>query len=134
MRYLAYLLLVFTLVTPVSFAGDKINGYFEAKKYFKTNVPEYPDLQGGRVRYGLDFELRFPTQLSFLQIMAGADSNVGPRQFSQIAGRVGLDVKAWSWNAGVFHRSNHSLDHTPKTPFLSDNHLYIRYNFEVGNK
>ncbi len=129
MKLYKYLLLAL-FCTP-AFAENHINGYIEAKKYFMTNLPEYPDLQGKPVRYGVDFEIHFPTYFDVLWIMAGADSNVGPRQFSQIAGRAGLIFRYKSFESGLYHRSNHSIDHTPHSSFISDNNFYLKYYFEV---
>lgn len=125
-------LLIAGLLTSSAFANDNITGYIEARKYFATSLPEYPDLTGSPAKYGLDFELHFPTAIPHFSIMAGADADTGPHQFSQIAGRFGGNINFRAIDFGIYHRSNHSIDHDPISPFISDNHIYLRYQFEVG--
>ena len=118
-----------TLLSSAALADRPITGHIEGRRYFWTNQSAYPDLTGEPMKYGVDFEMMFPTAFDPLAIMAGADASTNSHQFAQIAGRFGADVKIYDWNVGVYHRSNHSIDHTPTKAFPNANYIYVRYNF-----
>lgn len=127
------ILIALVLITSPAMADRPITGWVEGRRFW-GNKPEYPDLTGEHTKYGLDLQLNFPTFFDPVSIMAGSDAATGQNSFSQIAGRFGADVKLWDWNVGVYHRSNHAIDHTPvRTPFkfVSENYIYVRYNFQV---
>lgn len=122
----------FVLTTSKAHA-EGITGHVEGRGYFHTNTPVHPDLTGDPMKYGVDFQLNFPTFIPRLSIMAGADAATGSHQFSQIAGRFGANLNLNSFDVGIYHRSNHSIDHTPVTgKFYNDNHVYLRYN--IGDR
>jgi hypothetical protein len=126
----AFLLL---LLTRVAEADEPITGFIEGRRYLSTNLPAYPDLTGQPMKYGVNFQLNFPTFVPHVQIMAGADSATNSHQFAQIAGRFGASYTLNALEVSLYHRSNHAIDHTPvDLEFLSENRLNIKYNFVLG--
>jgi hypothetical protein len=104
-------------------------GYVEGRRFFKNNVPAYPDLKGERQKYGIDFQMTFHPFLKGINLMAGVDASTDSRAFAQVAGRFAVSYKIqMGWEFGVYHRSNHSIDHYMPN-FLNDNHFFARYTF-----
>jgi hypothetical protein len=125
MKY--FLLLLLSLP---SFAND-FEGYLQTHKYVKSNKAGHTDNLGEKSVYGLDFEVQHKVLLDITKLMVGFDADSTNSGFSQVAGRFGLNVELLSFDVGFYHRSNHNMDYVPKQPmrFISENYIYLRYNF-----
>ncbi len=126
--------LLFLSIT--SFAEDDIEGYLQTHRYVNGNKPAYTDNTGDKALYGLDFEAKKYFANKFLHIMVGFDADSTNRGFSRIAGRAGSGITIKAIDLGFYHRSNHNLEHVALQPqrFISENYLYIRYNFKGSSR
>ncbi len=121
------------LVASSAHSEEKITGWIEGRRFLATSLPAYPDLTGEPMKYGIDFQLNFPTFVPNLNLMMGADSATNSHQFAQIAGRGGMIYKFRAVEFSLYHRSNHAIDEAPVNhSFPSENRFSIRYNFQVN--
>ncbi len=125
--------LLAALFTHACRADEPITGWVEGRRYVRTNMPAFVDQTGDPLKYGVDFQLNFPTFIPHFSIMAGADAATGNTSFSQIAGRFGTYVNINRLEVGLYHRSNHSIDHSNdfQWHFLNQNAITVKYNFSI---
>jgi hypothetical protein len=111
-----------------------LEGHLETRKYVQNNNTARTDNTGTKAEYGLDIEFRQYFLNHYFHLMAGFDADTDKNQFARVAGRVGAEIKAWQFDVGYYHRSNHNLDYSATqqpTHFISTNYVYIRYNFSA---
>jgi hypothetical protein len=134
----SFIILILTLLAIEVFANPPIEGYVEFHGNTKGNRPAYQDGNGPPTKYGLDFEFRIPVveyHLFPVKLMLGADAFGAHSGFTRVAGRAGAyTTLPWFRNMeiGYYHRSEHNVDYANQNipqRFLSDDYIFIRYNF-----
>ena len=135
-------ILLYLAASPVlAKSRRKSFGTLDVSKFTGESVPAYRDVPASKdaATYRLDMGLNFAlNSAGTFWLTMGFDSHAGETQFTQAAGRAGLELGlSKKVSVYAYHRSEHAFDRATDLPgnqrFISEDRIGVRYRFGIGN-